>query len=1029
MNLVHKWRLWTAAATVCASMCVTRVTYAIDPQRAMSQYVRDAWGAEQGFPKGSVYAITQTPDGYLWIGTQAGLVRFDGWNFRLIQDSAGGLAIANVIGLTPLSDGCLWVRLIYPAIVSYCAGVFGPPSQGVAPLADVSAASHGKNGDLLVWDMEAGAYLQHGGGFRKLVSAGDLPRSPVIALAQTPNGDLWLGTRDAGLFRSSGGSTVSIKAGLPDPKVNCLFAGGDDDLWVGTDNGIARWNGRELTSAGIPPALNHFQALVIDKDREGNVWVGTDSRGLLRFNSGGIAALAEGPQPTAVTAVFEDREGNLWIGRANGLERIRDSAFVTYSNPEGLPTDGSNPVFVDEENRMWFPPITGGLWWVKDGKHGRVSNDGLDRDVVYSIAGRNGEMWLGRQHGGLTQLRSAGTGFTARTYTRADGLAEDSVFSVYLSHDGSVWAGTLSAGVSVLRDGRFTDYTIKDGLASNTIAAIVEGSAGTMWIATPNGLTAFAKGHAQTYTAKDGLPSDDVNCLFEDSAGVLWAGTSAGLAFLDNHGFQVPRGAPAALRGAIFGLAEDKFGSLWVATADHVVRVNRDKLWRGALADGDVRAFGLADGLRGVAGVKRSRSVVTDDQGRVWVSLNRGISVVAPALLARNSASPIVHVQTIQVDGSPIAPGTRIRIPGGRRRVVFEYVGLSFSVPARVHYRYELEGYDRAWGEPTTNREAAYTNLSPGAYRFRVIASNPDGVWTSQAASIAFRVDPLFWQSWWFEMSAVMLCAAAVFGLYRFRLRQMSNRLHLRFQERLAERTRIAQELHDTLLQGFLSASMHVHVAADGLPEDSSVKPALTRAQELMRQVIDEGRDAVRGLRSVQGDLFDLAQAFSRIQEELAGGLAPEDRGSGGPGFRVIVEGQPRAVHPLLRDEVYRIGRECLINAFQHAHARNIEVEIRFTPSHLRILVRDDGCGIDPDTLRLGRDGHFGLIGMRERADRIGARFHVRSGVGAGTEVDLDIPGHLAFQDSGKSRILWLRKRPIVKRPADPLPKEDATDE
>ena len=966
--------------------------YAIDPNRAMSQYVRDRWGTDQGFPRGPVYSIAQTADGYLWIGTDAGLVRFDGWNFRLVKDESGSFTITGVLGLAAAKDGSLWLRLQDLTLLRYRDGGFENPSSDRLEATDISAMST-LDHEVLAWKMEAGALSFRGGGLQKLASAGGLPRSPVTAVAQTPNGDIWAGTRDAGLFRLGGGKTSAIRNGLPDLKINCLLSGGDRDLWVGTDNGIAKWDGSELTGAGLPASLNHFQALAMARDHDANIWVGTDSRGLLRFNSQGVAFLPNSDSQ-AVTALFEDREGNLWIGSASGLERLRDSAFVTYSLPEGLPTDGSNPVFVDAENRMWFSPVDGGLIWVKDEKHGRVRAGGLDKDVVYSIAGSIAsapdELWLGRRRGGLTRLRAERDSFSATTFTHADGLAQDSVYSVYQVRDGTVWAGTLSGGVSKLSDGEFTNYTTANGLASNTVASILEAADGTMWFATPTGLSALSKDHWQTYTVKDGLPSDYVNCLLQDSSGVLWIGTAAGLAFRGSSRFQGPAAEPAALREQVFGLAEDKFGSIWMATSNHVLRVNREKLLRGTLADADVRAFGLADGLRGVDGVKRHRSVVTDPAGRIWFSLNNGISVVDPARLSSNSTPAIAHIQAILADGRPIDLVDAIHIPGGRQRLTFSFAGLSLSVPERVRLRYRLDGFDRGWSEPAAAREAVYTNLSPGPYRFRVIASNPDGVWSSSEAAIGFEVEPLFWQTWWFRLSIVLACALAIIAIYRLRLLGLTRRLNVRFEERLAERTRIAQELHDTLLQGFLSASMQLHVAVDRLPPDAEAKSSLARVLQLMGRVIEEGRNAVQGLRSPQSGSLNLEQAFSRIQEELA---IQED-----VGFRVIVDGQPRPLHPILRDEVYRIGREALVNAFQHSRAKSIEIQLEYASSQLRVLVRDNGCGIDPLMLRSGRQGHWGLPGMRERAERIGGKLHVWSSAAAGTEVELSVPSHVAFQ-------------------------------
>lgn len=974
---------------------------AIDPNRAMSQYIHDRWGAEQGFPRGPVYAIAQSSDGYLWIGTQAGLVRFDGFHFQLLRDVPGLENGESVFGLMPDRHGNLWIRLQW-SLLRYRDGAF---DKSMAQLGSrVSAMCDTNGGDLLVSVMERGTMTFREGAFEMVADARDLPRSPVLSIAQTPDGSIWSGTRGAGLFRDRLGRTELVSEGLRDLKVNALLTGANGDLWVGTDHGIARWNGSRLVAVG-PASLQELQILTMARDRDGNIWAGTDSRGLLRMNAQGIANLDIGRRSgEAVTALFEDREGNLWIGRASGIERLRDSAFVTYSRAEGLPADSSNPVFVDAEDRVWFPPVEGGLWWMKDGRRGRVSNDGLDNDEVYSMAGSKGELWLGRRRGGLTMLRAEGDSFSARTYTKADGLAQNSVFSVYRARDGSVWAGTLSGGVSKFSNGQFTTYTRTNGLLGNTVASIIETSDGTMWFAMSGGLNALSKGAWRGYTETDGLPSNNVYCLQEDSAGVLWIGTAAGLAFRTAKGIQVPAAGPAWQEEAILGLAEDKLGSLWIATSNQVLRVNREKLLRGALGEGDVREFGTADGLRGVEGLRRHRSVMADAVGRIWFTLDRGVSVVNPARLTRDAAPAIVHVQAISVDGDSLSLQGPVHIPGGDRRVTFGFAGLSLSAPELVRFRYRLDRYDSQWSDPTSLREAGYTNLAPGKYRFRVVASNPDGAWNGAEAAIAFQVDPLWWQTWWTRAGVAIALAGAIVAHFRFRMQRLTGRLNLRFDERLAERTRIGQELHDTLLQGFISASMQVHVAADALPTESPAIPMLTRAIEMMGQVVDEGRNAVRGLRSSSTSSLDLESAFSRIGQEMS----PEAGDGESPGFRVIVDGQQKPLQPFLRDDIYRIGREALINAFRHARAKNIEIELRYSPRRLRVLVRDDGCGIDPHLVEGGREGHWGLPGMRERAEQIGARLHVYSGAAEGTEVELSVPAHLAFQgDPGRGWRWW----------------------
>jgi signal transduction histidine kinase len=489
-----------------------------------------------------------------------------------------------------------------------------------------------------------------------------------------------------------------------------------------------------------------------------------------------------------------------------------------------------------------------------------------------------------------------------------------------------------------------------------------------------------------------------VNSLLQDSTGVLWVGTDDGLAFFSDGRFQLPANMPASLHEQILGIEEDRIGSLWIATANHVMRVTRENLVRGSITDRDVNEYGPADGLKVSEGVKRYRSVTADSQGLIWFSLSRGLSVVDPSRLASRSSVPaIVHINTMAADGSSLDLGQPIQIPSARQRISFNFQGLSLVTPERVRFRYMLDGFDHGWSAPTTAGEAVYTNLGPGSYHFHVIASNSDGVWNSAEDVLGFEIAPALWQTSWFRIAVLLAVGFTALAFYRFRLHQLTRQLNVRFEERLAERTLIAQELHDTLLQGFLSASMQLDVFVDQLPPDSPARSRLGKVLELMRQVIEEGRNALRGLRSSNGSgSLDLEQAFSRIQQEV---ITAEE-----VAFRVIVEGSSSPMHPVVRDEVYRIGHEALVNAFRHARAKNIEVDVAYLANHLRILVRDDGCGIDPEVLQSGREGHWGLSGMRERAERIGARLKVWSRDGSGTEVELVVPSQVAFQNHSSTR-------------------------
>jgi signal transduction histidine kinase len=523
---------------------------------------------------------------------------------------------------------------------------------------------------------------------------------------------------------------------------------------------------------------------------------------------------------------------------------------------------------------------------------------------------------------------------------------------VHRNADGTVWAGTLNGGVSRIGGGKITTYTAANGLASNTVSAIEQGAGGTMWFATANGLSSFENDRWQVYSSEDGAPPARVNCLLEDSGGVLWIGTEVGLAALRNGRVRSHKEVAEPLLEEIFGIAEDRLGYLWISTSKHVVRVARSLMLGESSGAASLREFGPADGLPTSEGVRRGRSVVKDPSGRIWLSLRRGISAVEPERLNSDSAPAIIHIESVAADGNPVEPGGLLRIPASRLRIRFDYVALSLSEPERVRYRYRLDGLDHDWSEPTTEREAAYMNLPPASYRFRVIASNSAGIWNSAETAIGMEVVPAFWQTWAFRLLILGICALAAIAMYRMRVRRLTTALKIGFEERLDERTRIAQELHDTLLQGLLATSMHMHLMLDRLSEDSTAHAEVSRVLAMMQKVVNESRNAVRGLRAPTLNSDDLETALSRVREELA---VPDSIG-----FRIIVNGPRRPLNPLIRDQVYRIAREGLSNAFRHSGAPLVEVEIDYCGSELRVVVRDNGCGVREDFLRSGRDGHWG---------------------------------------------------------------------
>jgi signal transduction histidine kinase/ligand-binding sensor domain-containing protein len=972
-----------------------RPVLALDPARDPALYERQRWGVEEGFPGDGIHGITQGDDGYLWIASERGLLRFDGTEFRRV--AAAGEAersgAADVLGIVRDARGDLWLRPDRPDLLRFRDGrVSSVPFATDPREVAVTAMAVGRDGALLLYAQLGGLLARRGEGFQR-VPLDPLPPSLVLAIAQTAEGTLFLGTRDSGLFQIRDGRAVPVVEGLPNRKVNCLLAEGERDLWIGTDRGLARWTGTSLTQDGVPERMRTVQTLALLRDRDANLWVGT-SDGLLRLDAHGAVADALAPRG-AVTALYEDREGDLWVG-GSGLERLQDTPFATYGRAQGLPADGGGAVYADAGGRVWFAPAEGGLYALEGDRALRIPIGGVEPDRVYSIAGARDGLWLGRQRGGLTHLRIAGTTLSATSHVAIGGPPRSGVYAVHEARDGSVWAGTLNAGLARLKDGGVETFTAADGLPSNSINTLLDGSDGTLWVGTPAGLAARSAGAWTTRRVRDGLPSDNVNALLEDAEGVLWIGTAEGLAFLRAGRVEVPRDAPALRREAVVGLAESEGGWLWIATARRVMRVRRAALLDGAAGPGDLVSYGRADGLVGLEGVRRHRSVVADGRGRVWFATNQGLSVVQPRRALLAPPPPLVHVRALLADERPVELGDGVRLPPRPRNVRIAYTGVSLRAPGRVRFRYSLDGLDPRWSEPVSTETAVYANLGPGAYRFRVQAAGPDGLWSGAPAEVGFTIAPAIWQTAWFRLAAALGVAFGAWLVYTWRLQQATRRLNAAFDERLAERTRIAQELHDTLLQGFISASMQLHVAAGQVPAGTPARAQLASVQDLTRQVIEEARHAVQGLRTEDRDDGDLAQALSRAGADLAGASPAA--------LRVIVKGTQEALHPSVHDAVYRIGREALANAFRHARAAQVELELEYAPRMVRLLVRDDGAGVDPEVLRSGREGHFGLSGMRERAERIGGRLRLWSAPGAGTEVELVVRGQAAYAAPTRGR-------------------------
>lgn len=972
----------------------------------------DIWDGAAGFPGGYVYSITQTADGYLWIGTSEGLLRYDGLSFEYIRNSHGNTETTfSVPGLVTDSTDQLWATDDHTHLFRRNGDLLeGPlPDNGRHKLRTTSVGKTREGWPLFASESQGLVEYEHGGP-HLLLDPGLIPNVPT-AVTQTANGIFWIGTREMGVFRLNA-STQELEpvAGLEHSKINCLLPIAGSTLLIGTDKGLLSLHNGKVTRE--PRRELGAQILSLANGQDGDVWIGIDglvfkAQGKDIDADGGIHSLDKFSVRGMASALFEDRDGNLWIGEPETIERYRDTAFSSYLSSAGLPCSNCGAIYVDPQQRVWFAPWDGGLFRLSQGRIQPIEVAGLKDDTVYSIVGgASDEIWAARKYGGITRLHLQGDGVRASTFTRQNGLAQDAVYSIYRAPDGTIWAGTLNAGLSRFRAGRWRTFTTRDGLPSNTISAIAGNAAGEIFIGTPNGLAGLKNDHWVTYMTHNGLPPGTIESLLLDKADTLWVGTSKGISFLRSGILHVPLGAPNTLYGEILGMLENN-GWLWITTNDHVLRVRCAALLNQSFEQGDYREFGVAEGLPSVAGVKRNNSVVVDDRGRLWFSLNQGISVLQPTAFAKPAFPVTIRLEETLVDGKPLVSGNPTHIPPGRHRLTFRYAGVNVSNAEDVRYRYRLNDVDSGWSEPTALREIDYTNIPPGRFRFEVIARNPDGIWSGQESSLIFEVEPAYYQTRWFQVTAVTALGLVVLTLYRRRLRQLHRQFKVGLEARVNERTRIARELHDTLLQSFHGLMFQFQAARNLLPRrPDEAGQVLDEAILGSEQALAESRDAIQDLRSNSATCNDLGQIIRSAGRELGESCTNSDS----PVFDLVEEGERRPLSAASRDEISRITLEVLRNAFRHAEAHRIEAEIRYDERMLRVRIRDDGTGIDPTILKDGGiSGHYGLRGVRERAQRIGAGLDFWSETGVGTEVQLAVPANIAYDawhDTVASKLL-----------------------
>ncbi len=1018
------WLVFMLVSSACA--------FALDPSLDVSQYAHTAWKIREGFTKGTIFSMAQTPDGYLWLGTEFGLVRFDGvqaipwqppndeqlpstWIKSLLVARDGTLWIGTEKGLASWKDGKLteYPEVVGHAVSSLLQDVEGTLWFGIRDPGRLCAVRAGKTqcygAGSFGWSVTA-LYEDHKGNLWASAQTGlwrwapglpnqfQLPDRAVEAkaLIEGDNGALLMVTGRSGPLASSvtgvidglkqlvGGKILSYPllgtAGQFRP--TCLFRSSDGSLWVGTVEGLLHLHQGRIDRFSVTEGLSGDFIRNIYEDREGSVWVSTED-GLDRFREFAVPTISEneeGLSTSAVTVLQATPDGSIWILTADGLNRWQNWHVTVYSGKpsvrgqnsridERKPTANARVTEIansglqgavyslgqDDRGRLWAGGDEGVFYFDRD-RFVRVP--GVPGGNISAIAGDGqGKVWISSLDQSL--FYSTPKGAIQRIAWGRFGHKHGAVALLHDRLQGGLWLGFLSGGIAYLKDGQVrASYNVADGMGGGEVSDLQLGSDDAVWAATQGGLSRVKDGRVATLTSRNGLPCNAVNWVMEDHDHSFWLYMGCGLV----------------------RIARSELDA-WVSDAKRSVQTT---------------VFDTSDGVRiralpGPYGRKVTKSV----DGKIWFSPPDGVSVIDPRHLPFNKVPPPVHIAQIVADGKTYDASSHWRLPARVRDVWIDYTALSLVAPEKVHFRFKLEGQDRDWREVVNDRQVQYSNLAPRNYRFRVMACNNSGVWNEAGTFLDFSIAPAYYQTTWFRAACVAAFLALLWMLYQLRVRQLARQFDMTLEARVSERTSIARDLHDTLLQSFHGLMLRFQTGISLLPERPvEARETLVSAVDQAAQAITEGRDAIQGLRTSTVETNDLALAIRTLGEELAADKSNRSAAV----FQVEVRGASRDLHPILRDEVYRIAGEALRNAFWHSQAGRIEVGIWYDEKKLRVHIRDNGKGIDPMVLSgSGREGHYGLNGMRERAKLVGGKLTVWSQLDSGTEIELSIPASTAY--------------------------------
>lgn len=976
---------WVALAVLSTAASLSAAT----PRPLPDGFTRRVWQTQDGLPENTVQAFAQTPDDYLWIGTSGGLLKFDGAGFVLYhRDNTPAIHENSIFCLAAARDGTLWAGTDGGGLLRYRAGVFRSYSAREGLTNDfVRAVFEAHDGTVWV-GTDDGLFRVAGDRLARVDGVGKVPRLAVHAIREDRAGDLWVGGSTVIRLHGSDCREYHLEGYGSANRVKSILETRDGAVWVGAVSGLQRLP-RASRDRGyferIPGLASTVRALL--EDQTGALWIGSIGDGLVRYANGRFTRVnaPDNPPSSTVLALFNDKERNVWVGMQTGLLRLSRAAISTFPLPDAANADFGT-VYSDTDGSLW---VAGTHLYRIDARreHSELAPPPAPGIRVRCVMrDSHGALWIGTEGDGVFRSQAG----RREQFTKRTGLVNDFVRALLEGRDGSVWIAT-DEGITRWRDGALTNYLEPQGLAYFSVRTLAETRDGDIWIGTERGVSHWrGSGFVQDQVTLR-LRAEKIWAIHEDRDGGLWFGARGAGLFRWRAGRLTAFGAAQGLAGdSIYQILEDAQGTFWMSGPNAISAVSRRDL--DTLADHPgfhpaVTLYGLSDGVEAtqIYGGVAPAGCLTPS-GEVWFPSNRGPVRIMP-LETRPESLPKVAIEQVLVDGREIPVAAHLVMPPGEGRLQISYAAIRLRSQERIRFRYMLENFDTDWTEALQRRAAFYTNVPSGDYRFRVQAFEMNKPESVTEAGLTIRWRPHFYRTLWFFAACAILIVSSGLMAYRLRLRQV----HAQFRAVLEERNRVAREMHDTVIQGCASVSALLEaVVAVERDASGSGRELLDCARRQVRATVDEARRAVWNLRRERSGAAENPLAPPEIAS-LLDQMAHQASSASHLPVRCEISGRPVPLDPAVEHDLLMVAREAVYNAVKHAQPGAVRIRVHFEDGRIQMRVIDDGCGFDPQALPAGGE-HFGLVGMRERIERLGGRFEIRSAPGAGAELLVDAP-------------------------------------